>query len=120
MSFPTTRSTSSTRLFSDTQETKNNVEFVKTQQDDVNGQEKPEPLSDLDARVLKSMLQDDKLDLKKEENMRKLLERGVAPKSAPTVETTTKQEENESDSDFSSTLFKVRIMRMSAVERPCL
>jgi hypothetical protein len=60
------------------------------------------------------------LDLKKEENMRKLLERGVAPKSAPTVETTTKQEENESDSDFSSTLFKVRIMRMSAVERPCL
>jgi hypothetical protein len=42
-----------------------------------------EPLSDLDARVLKEMLRNDLLDLIEEENIKKLLERGVAPKSAP-------------------------------------
>ena len=65
-------------------------------------------LSDLDARVLKAMLQEDKLDLQQEENMKKLLERGVAPKSAPSFETQQKVEEEEDDSPFSSQLFKVR------------
>jgi hypothetical protein len=37
-------------------------------------------LSDLDARVLQNMLQQDKLDLNEEENMRRLLERGVKSK----------------------------------------
>lgn len=64
-----------------------------------------EELSDLDARVLRSMLQDDKLDLKQEANMKKLLERGVAPKSAPSFEK--EPEEKDDDSAFSSTLFKV-------------
>jgi hypothetical protein len=66
-----------------------------------------EPLSELDARVLKSMLQEDKLDLSEEANLKKLLERGVAPKSAPIPET--KQEDNDNnDSPYASTLFKVR------------
>ena len=34
-------------------------------------------LSDLDARVLQEMLQSDKLDVEKEANMKKLLERGI-------------------------------------------
>ena len=68
-------------------------------------EETTEPLSDLDARVLKAMLQEDKLDLSQEANMRKLLERGVAPKSAPIPET--KQGQEESDSVYASTLFKV-------------
>ena len=43
-----------------------------------------EKLSDMDARVLRSMLQDsDKLDLKTEENLKKLLERGVVSKQVP-------------------------------------
>ncbi len=105
------QTTTTTRLYSDTQEQKNAETFVNTQKE-VNGktegtQEKQqEQLSELDARVLKSMLQEDKLDLEKEENLKKLLERGIAPKSAPTVETPNKQEQD-GNSDFSSTLFKV-------------
>lgn len=102
---PTTPKT--TRLY-DTKEQNSNAFFVD---EEINVKEaqvqtsENEELSDLDARVLKSMLQDDKLKLGEEENMRKLLERGVAPKSAPSVKT--KKQQDDSDSDFSSTLFKV-------------
>ena len=65
---------------------------------------KEEPLSDLDARVLKEMLQKDKLNVSDEENLKKLLERGVAPKSAPSFE---KEEPDNSDSPYVSTVFKV-------------
>lgn len=77
-----------------------------------------EELSDLDARVLKSMLQDDKLDLKQEENMRKLLERGVAPKSAPSFEKPAPSDEQD-DSEFSSQLFKVSDC-LRAIQMTCL
>jgi hypothetical protein len=66
---------------------------------------KEEPLSDLDARVLREMLQNEKLDLTEEENMKKLLERGVAPKSAPSFQ---KEEPDDTDSQYSSTVLKVR------------
>lgn len=68
-------------------------------------EEEQVPLSELDARILKEMLQDDKLDLQQEANMKKLLERGVAPKSAPSLETPD-PDDNEV-SPFSSTVFKV-------------
>jgi hypothetical protein len=62
-------------------------------------------LSDLDARVLQSMLQDsaNKLDLQQEENMKKLLERGI--KSKQKVESPVKQPEPVS-SDYSSQVIK--------------
>ena len=65
---------------------------------------KEEPLSDLDARVLKEMLQTDKLNLTEEKNMKKLLERGVAPKSAPSFQ---KEESDDTDSPYASTVLKV-------------
>jgi hypothetical protein len=68
-------------------------------QDDDDG----EGISDLDARVLRSLLQDSKkLDLQQEENMRQLLERGV--KSKEKVELPKKQEEVESE--YSSKVFQ--------------
>lgn len=65
-------------------------------------------LSELDARVLQSFLQEDKLDLKQEKNMKKLLERGIASKKSPTVPVTPKEEEDsKSDSTtYSSTVIK--------------
>lgn len=64
-------------------------------------------LSELDARVLKEMLQDtEKLDLQEESNMKKLLERGIAPKSAPTPP---KQQEEEEEGPYSSETLKVSI-----------
>lgn len=85
-------STSTTRLYSSTETKEKAVEL------------KEEPLSDLDARVLKEMLQKDKLNVSDEENLKKLLERGVAPKSAPSFE---KEEPDNSDSPYVSTVFKV-------------
>lgn len=49
-------------------------------------QREDEQLSDLDARVLKSMLQDGSLDLTTEEDMLKLIERASGPKDAPKPE----------------------------------
>mmetsp|Transcript_7239 Transcript_7239/g.10225 ORF Transcript_7239/g.10225 Transcript_7239/m.10225 type:complete len:847 (+) Transcript_7239:45-2585(+) len=62
-----------------------------------------EGLSDLDARVLQSMLAEDKLDLNTEENLKKLLDRGVAPKRP---ESAPKKKDKETDSEFSSTIFQ--------------
>jgi len=58
-----------------------------------------EPLSDLDARVLQSLLADETLDLKSEDNLKQMLEKGVK-KKAPTAK---KQDDN---SQYSSTFFK--------------
>ena len=63
-------------------------------------------LSDLDARVLQTMLRDDKLDLSTEQNMKKLLERGVAPKEAPSFEKEERKEE-EADGPYASRVLKV-------------
>ena len=52
-------------------------------------------LSDLDARVLQSMLQDGSLDLTTEDDMLKLLERASGPKDAP-------KPASPSDSDYES------------------
>mmetsp|Transcript_16470 Transcript_16470/g.25612 ORF Transcript_16470/g.25612 Transcript_16470/m.25612 type:complete len:866 (+) Transcript_16470:176-2773(+) len=63
-----------------------------------------EELSDLDARVLQSMLSEDKLDLNTEENLKKLLDRGVAPKKPTSVGKSPQTDEK--DSPFSSTIFQ--------------
>lgn len=75
---------------------------------DVNSEESEtlneKPLSDLDARVLRSLLEDKNLDLKSEENLRRVLEKGSTQKQE-----TYKEEKKESD--FSSTLFQVSLQR---------
>ncbi|KAG7363774.1 ion transport protein [Nitzschia inconspicua] len=65
-------------------------------------------LSDLDARVLRSMLQDsaNKLDLQQEENMKKLLERGIKSKQKVESPTTVKDTEKEEESAYSSQVIK--------------
>lgn len=76
--------------------TDNTVDTEKDGKGEVHG------LSDLDARVLQSLLEDKSLDLKSEENLRKMLTSSAhessAKKEAYKVETTS--------SNFSSTLFK--------------
>ena len=64
-----------------------------------------EQLSDLDARVLRSIMEGDDLDLKTEENMKKLLERGTFKS---TKEATTEQKIKSKDSDFKSDFLQVR------------
>jgi hypothetical protein len=63
-------------------------------------------LTDLDSRVLQKMLQEnDKLDLRQEANLKKLLERAVAPKTAdPYMNIPTDDNDN---GPYSSSLFKV-------------
>lgn len=65
-------------------------------------------LTDLDSRVLQTMLQEnDKLDLRQEANLKKLLERAVAPKTAdPYMNIPTDDNDND-NGPYSSSLFKV-------------
>jgi hypothetical protein len=66
-------------------------------------------LTDVDSRVLQAMLQEDKLDLQKGDEMRKLLERGVRSKEPVRKPLTQEEEqalEEEESSEFSSSLFK--------------
>ena len=66
-----------------------------------------ESLSDMDARVLQSMLQDSqKLDLETEESMKKLLERGVVSKEVPEAPKGSDSTSSNSDSEFSSAALK--------------
>lgn len=58
-----------------------------------------EGLSDLDARVLQSLLDDSSLDLKSEENLKKMLETGRKPPSK-------KKAQPKKESEFSSTFFQ--------------
>jgi hypothetical protein len=79
------------------------------EQDAATSQEEDPLISELDARVLRSMLQDqDKLDLGQEENMRRLLERGVGPKTAQPLPRQDLNAHEEDDSEYSSQVFKVR------------
>ena len=64
--------------------------------------EETEKLSDLDARVLQSLLQDDTLDLKSEENLKKMLENGLKKKEP----VSNRETEKTNQSEFSSTFFK--------------
>ena len=64
-----------------------------------------EELSDLDARVLRSIMESDDLDLKTEENMKKLLERGTVKS---TKDATAKQRVKGNDSEFKSDFLQVR------------
>lgn len=57
------------------------------------------PLSDLDARVLRSLLEDEDLDLKSEENLRRVLEKGSTQKQESV-------KEEKKESEFSSTFLQ--------------
>jgi hypothetical protein len=82
----------------------NNVDNVDTETNTITTEE---PLSDVDTRVLQSMLQDTKLlDLNTEEDVRKLLERGVV-KTTKTVNTGTGASgDDDESSQYSSTVLK--------------
>lgn len=58
-----------------------------------------EGISDVDARVLQSLLDDSSLDLKSEENLKKMLETGRKP-------STRKKPQPKKESEFSSTFFQ--------------
>jgi len=90
---------------------KRRVEVISLQQspdDDPNKAEKQtsesdtEKISDLDARVLQSLLRDENLDLKSEQNLKKMLEKGVNKRQP---KERNKTDESKSD-EFSSTFFK--------------
>lgn len=66
--------------------------------------ENDEAISDLDARVLQSLLDDESLDLKSEENLKKMLEN--KEKNNSNNRNTRKRVVNDSDSEFSSSFFK--------------
>lgn len=76
------------------------------------GMENGEELSDVDTRVLRAMLQDAKLDLQTEDDIRKLLERGTrktipkAPESKAESSTSTSASST-TESEFASSAFKL-------------
>lgn len=66
-----------------------------------------EAISDLDARVLQSLLEDQDLDLKSEQSLKKMLENKKVS-STGTKNSSDKKKDDASQSQFSSTVFKVR------------
>lgn len=66
-----------------------------------NGNEEP-LLNEVDARVLQSMLQDEKLNLQEEENMKRLLERGVKADGPVAQEAKRAKEEAMEEKEYSS------------------
>jgi hypothetical protein len=72
--------------------------------DDVGEEDK---LSEMDTRVLRSMLADSaKLDLQTEENLKKLLERGVVSKDVPRAPKKKDIDASNKDSEFSSQILQ--------------
>jgi hypothetical protein len=63
-------------------------------------------LTDLDARVLQKMLQDEKLNLQEEDNMKRLLERGVKNNEPVAQEAKRAKEEAQVDQEYSSRIFQ--------------
>jgi len=61
-------------------------------------------ISDLDARVLQSLLDDTDLGLKSEDNLKKMLERKYSPKNEASAN---RGKEENNSSNFSSSFFKV-------------
>lgn len=73
-------------------------------------EEEDETISDLDARVLQSLLEDKSLDLKSEENLIKMLKNKEEKDNAGSNNPNFRRRATEdSDSAFSSTFFKVRL-----------
>ena len=84
------------------------------QQTEIEERKEEEELSDLDARVLQSMLQDGSLDLNTEEDMRNLLDRGLAPKDAPRMDEKT---DSEFDSAVLQTLTDTKLWKTLAAKK---
>ena len=68
-----------------------------------------EELSDLDARVLRSILESGDLDLTTEDNMKKLLDRGTVK----STKTKSNAEVRDTDSEFKSDFLQVRFFCLS-------
>jgi hypothetical protein len=87
--------------------------MAREQKDETSSAEKEELLSDLDARVLQSMLRDEKVDVRTEEGIRKLLERGTAKNASGATgvdslagDTAPDSSNDDLSSEFSSTVIK--------------
>lgn len=63
-------------------------------------------LTDLDARVLQSMLQDEKLNLQEEENMKRLLERGIKNSEPVAQEAKRAKKEAAQEDEYASQILK--------------
>ena len=70
-------------------------------------QQQEESLSDVDARVLREMLQESKLDLQTEDDIKKLLERGTVKSTVnPKEQAQKEQQQRKEDSPFDSTILQ--------------
>jgi hypothetical protein len=68
--------------------------------------EKDDQVSEMDARILQSMLRDNKLDLEQTSNMKKLLERGIRKDDENEKSFSPKKTEEETDDTYSSQIIK--------------
>ena len=71
-------------------------------------QEEEPQISDVDHRVLQSILQDNILDLRNEENIKKMLDMQTVPEASLYEKRQSKTINEDNESEFSSTFFKVR------------
>ena len=69
-------------------------------------EEQDDRISEMDARILQSMLRDNKLDLEQEANMKKLLERGIRKDNEDEEETSAEEEQEEEEENYSSQVIK--------------
>jgi len=79
---------------------KDSVFLSSTRNDDSNGDDGL--LDELDARVLQSMLQDEKLNLQQEQNMKRLLERGIRSNEPVAQEAKRAKEEAMEEKQYAS------------------
>ena len=87
-------------------------EFTRGDNDSTTKQQQQQPqqeeaLSDVDARVLREMLQESKLDLQTEDDIRQLLQRGTVKSTVnPKVEAQEERKQRAAESPFESTLLQ--------------
>lgn len=81
---------------------------ANTKNDKVDQEKDDGGISDLDARVLQSLLDDKELDLKSEESLKKMLENKDKETRDVKNKSSSSNKSKDSNSEFSSTVFKVR------------
>jgi hypothetical protein len=99
---------SQSALYSSTKEDKDKATASDDDHGDSDGDGKGKAaaaLTDVDARVLQAMLQQDKLDANQEGNMRQLLERGIRAKE-PTRKYSRNDDDDDAATGFQSSFFK--------------
>ncbi len=95
-------------LFSSSKDT-TSAQINDNDDNNINNNDDEAYISDIDARVLQSMLQDEKLNLQEEQNMKRLLERGIKSKD-PVAQEAKKRAKEETvtnvETEYSSQFLK--------------